>query len=156
MTTIGLKIDRAVIAYDPHGSGPGQHGGNVGVESGDTVGWQCANNGHSFLVRFYRFGTTEGIWPFEGDADLIEADPDPEKPVIEYLRVESTTVKTKRLNTEETLKYEVKVERGPDAVPLDPTIIIRSKNLAQHSVIFGVTCAVLGAVAGALLTALWT
>lgn len=151
MKTIGLKVGRAVIAYDPDYSGPGQHGGNVGVEQGDTLGWKCENNGHAFLVRFYRFGTTDGIWPFEEEADVVEGG-------IKYLEVRSTTVTTKTLNTEETLKYEVKLVRPNEAnvAPLDPTIIIRSKNLAKHSVLFGVTCAVIGAIAGALLTALWT
>lgn len=149
MTTIGLKIDMAVIAFDPNGSGPGQHGGNVGVDSGDTIGWKCANNGHSFLVRFFRFGTTDGIWPFEEPADETEANP-----TVEYLRVESTTVKTRTLNTGETLKYEVKVERGPNAVPLDPTIIIRPKNSLLSRELFGVICAVLGAVVGAVLARL--
>jgi hypothetical protein len=152
MKTIRLRVDQAVIADDPNHIGPGQHGGNVGVETGDKLGWLCMNSGHKFLVRFYRFGTSDGIWPFVEPADLTTTDP-----TIEYLRVESTSVKTTTLNTTETLKYEVKVERGPTgAVPLDPTIIIRSKNLQRDIVAVGVTAAVLGAVVGALLVAWWT
>jgi len=146
MKAIGLKIDKAVIAYDPNGSGPGQHGGNVDVKSGDTLAWQCENNGHSFLVRFYRFGTTESIWPFAEPAEHSDADP-----TIDYLRVESTTPKTRTVNTGETLKYEVKVERGPTAVPLDPTIIIRPG--LRSIVAAGLPWAVAGAAVGAAVTA---
>lgn len=157
-----------VIARDPSLSGRRQHGGNIGAKPGETISWQCASNGQSYLVRFFDFVSKENVWPFAEQADQTEKDPDPppntpNPPDIKYLKVNSMTARSLTFNYPFGVKYVVAVERpGPHVTPLDPMIIIRPSQVVEAShqatdgVMFGVTCAVVGAAAGAALTALWT
>lgn len=153
MATIELSTkqvnDRIVVAYDPQADKASRKGGDVETTTGDTLGWQCANESQSFLVRFYRFDTDADIWPFSQAPDKSGTGPNP----IRYLRVNSKNTRWVNVTSTFTMKYAVEVEAGPAAEPLDPMIIIRQTQVAALDVPLGVTCAVLGAVVGALLTA---
>lgn len=156
MATIELNTQlvesRIVIAYDASSGSSSNEGGNVEATSGDTIGWQCADVDQSFLVRFYRFDTGGNVWPFSQQPDKSSGGNNP----VRYLRVNSKTVKNRTVTSTRNVKYVVEVESGPAALPLDPMIIIRSKNFLKDSVLFGVTCAVVGAFLGALLVTWWT
>lgn len=154
MATIELSTkkvrERVVIAYDPDSGKNSRKGGDVEVQPGDALGWQCANEGQSFLVRFYRFDTGTNAWPFSQQPDKQDPGIDP----VRYLRVDSKTTKWVNVTSPVALKYEVQVESGPAAEPLDPMIIVRTAYVARDGgVLLGVTCAVLGAAVGAL--AMW-
>lgn len=146
LDTISVK-EWVVVAYDPTSSKRSRKGGNVEAQPGDALGWQCAKAGQSFLVRFYRFDTDLDAWPFSQQPDKTDPGINP----VRYLRVNSKTTKWVNVTSPVTLKYEVQDESGK-AEPLDPVIIIRPALVAADSVALGVTCAVLGAVAGALVT----
>lgn len=152
MATIELNTKRVnrpvVVAYDPTGGAASRKGGDIETQPGDVLAWQCANESQSFLVRFYRFDTGADTWPFSQAPDKTDPGPNP----VRYLRVNSKNPKKVNVNSPVTIKYEVADESG-SAEPLDPMIIIRPQALAAVNVAFGVSCAVLGAVAGALLTA---
>jgi hypothetical protein len=152
MATIELNIKRmngpVVVAYDPGGGAASRKGGDIETQPGDVIAWQCANESQSFLVRFYRFDTSADIWPFSQPPDKTGPGPNP----VQYLRVNSKNAKTVNVTSPVTIKYEVEDESG-SAEPLDPMIIIRPQAPATLNVAFGVSCAVLGAVAGALVAA---
>jgi len=156
MATIELSTktvkERIVIAYDPISSNKSRKGGDVEAQPGDTLGWQCANENQSFLVRFYRFDTGTDSWPFSQQPDKTVPGINP----VRYLKVDSKKTKWVNVTSPVSLKYEVEVETGPAAEPLDPMIIIWPAVVSTDRIVFGVTCAVLGAIAGALLTALWS
>lgn len=156
MATIELDTkkvkDRAVIAYDPSSDKRSRKGGDVEATTGDTLGWQCAHEGQSFLVRFFRFDTGTNTWPFSQNPDKEDPGVDP----VRYLRVNSKVTKWVNVASPVMVKYEVQVESGPAAEPLDPMIIIRPARIATDLVPVGVTCAVLGAIAGAVLIRLWS
>ncbi len=152
MVTIELNTKRVngsvVVACDPSGGAAKRRGGNIEAQPGDAIAWQCANEAQSFLVHFFRLDTDADTWPFSQPPDKTGPGPNP----VQYLRVNSKNAKTVNVTSPVTIKYEVEDESG-SAEPLDPMIIIRPQAPATLNVAFGVSCAVLGAVAGALVAA---
>jgi hypothetical protein len=153
MATIELytkKSNRpAVFARDKTDTKPIRKGGDVEAHPGDALGWECANEQESFLVRFFRFDTGDNTWPFSQAPDKTGTGPNP----VRYLRVNSKSTKWMTVTSPETVKYEVEDESG-SADPLDPMIIIRKPAGISANLVLPVTCAVLGAIVGALATAL--
>lgn len=124
-------------------------GGNAVLPRQDTVDWQ-ANGADEFRVVFHdldHYDPNTGIWPFEGGDD------GPFGPSnLPSLKVTGGG-KTRVLKPDapRNIKYEVYCTSGADADPLDPMIIIRPSSFSD-SVVLGVSCAVLGAITGALVT----
>ncbi len=166
MSFIRLQINPALRMVFAVGNGV--PGGNVLIDRHEIVEWrngQPPNNRRVFLVRFFNWSGTNRnpIWPFANGSvaqnqQCVDADG------VRWLRVADGPLKPAldpNLDLE-FLEYKVFVEaeggtinciRDADIEPLDPMIIIRNKSgAASDSVILGVTCAVLGAVAGALAT----
>jgi len=165
----------AVIALNlrpPHNEitavGNGVAGGHVWVERIETIDWKNqtpTGASREFLVSFFDWtlGQKTPIWPFDS-ANLPAGSTCIGPDAKTWLRVPAAGVKTQLAVGASTLlvKYDVHVGTVgagsacvPDAsiTPLDPAMIIRPRTSAVN-VAFGVTCAVLGAVAGALVTAL--
>ncbi len=124
--------------------GNGLSGGHVIVDPGERLDWKnvtASSMRREFLVAFYddSQGTKVPVVPASGV----------------QCRLAATSLPS-------FLKYDVHVAAlgvgspcAPDTVfvSLDPMIIIKTRS-SGISVAFGVTCAVLGAIAAALLTAL--
>ena len=149
MSTIEIDtkvfVGPVVIAYDPTNSTPSGKSGNIVASQGDSIAWQCKNNGQSFLVSFNLPDDDDNpTWPFGGSAaDHIELG-------VQYLRVNSKTPKSRKLTTAATLKYTVRDETVPIAEELDPVIIIRPG--LRSIIAAGLPWAVAGAALGALIT----
>jgi hypothetical protein len=165
----------AVIALNlrpPHNEitavGNGVAGGHVWVERIETIDWKNqtpTSARRDFLVSFFDWtmGQKTPIWPFDS-AGLPAGSTCVGPGGTTWLRVPASGVKT-RLSVAaqiSLIKYDVHVGTvgagsacvpDPAVPPLDPAMIIRPQTSAVN-VAFGVTCAVLGAVAGALVTAL--
>lgn len=156
MTTVKIDVGRGwrVFATDK--------GGNVDLVGGSDMSLVAAT-GHPWVTKykitFKDSQTGNPTWPFTKKVNGDDA-PDGHTEVLELTPGGSIT-RTLRDGALRIIKYDVAVEGDPpgpetEALALDPTIIIRPNSLANYSVLFGVTCAVLGAAAGALLTVLLT
>lgn len=164
METIELDTKRVndwiVIAYDPIDTKPSRKGGNIIVDPATKTCWQCKKANESYLVWFYDYATGDPVWPFLPNPPPDPVTTPPVPGVTSYLRVNSKDPIERVLNTSKAVKYYAMAEHRPAAEWLDPMIIVRPNNVvepshrATDSVMFGVTCAVLGAAAGALLMAL--
>lgn len=167
MAVIGLNLRGPRNEIIAVGNGV-QQGGHVIVEPGERIDWKNLtpnSGGRVFLVSFYDWtlGTKVPVWPFKGQT--LPPGLQCQGPAsVPWLRVPGSGVRTDVDVAPGTLllKYDVHVEGvgggnacAPDATitPLDPAIIIRTRSSGVN-VAFGVTCAVLGAVAGALAVAL--
>jgi hypothetical protein len=157
MNTIELDTKKAkeqiVIAYDPSSSKLSRKGGDVVVDTGNTIHWQCKNSNESYLVWFYDFTTGAPVWPFAPSPPPDPVTSPPVPGVTSYLRVDSKSAIARVLTTSQNVKYYAMAEHDMTAEWLDPMIIIRPAQASTDSVLFGVTCAVVGAVAGALAMA---
>jgi len=157
MNTIELDTkkvkERIVIAYDPGSSNPSRKGGDLMVDAGNSIYWQCKNANESYLVWFYDFTTGAPVWPFAPSPPPDPVTNPPVPGVTSYLRVNSKSAIERVLNTSQDVKYYALAEHETTAEWLDPMIIIRPAQIASDSVLFGVTCAVAGAIAGALAMA---
>lgn len=126
-------------------------GGNAELPPGAEIVWTASGN-DVFRVIFQDLDKSPPDWifPFEGQHDgPFGPDNAPS------LKVQHTPGGTKRVlsaGAPENIKYSVYSTSETDAIPLDPMIVIRPVSMARDSVALGVTCAVLGAVAGALVT----
>ena len=166
MSFIRLHINPALRTVFAVGNGV--PGGNVLIDSHELLEWrngQPPNNRRVFLVRFFHWSgiNRNPVWPFANGAvtqnhQCVDADG------VRWLRVADAMLNPAfdpNLDLE-FLEYKVYVEAESSTItclqdahiePLDPMIIIRNKSVAaSNSVMLGVTCAVLGAVAGAAIT----
>jgi hypothetical protein len=165
MATIQLRVEKEwrVVANSLDAAGhPDKRGGNLDLQGGSKIVWE-ASPGPGWVAQYkvkFRDSArpSQTAWPF--------VDAQPADQVLRLNRGASVTLTTLGGGLE-CIKYDVEVESssgGPGVTPepLDPMIIIRPNKVAAAShqatdgVLFGVTCAVVGAAAGALLTALWT
>jgi hypothetical protein len=156
MTTVNLGVDRAwrVFAAD--------NGGNRDLDGGTAITWDATTNGSpgwvkTFKVTFKDSKTGNPTWPFTKKVNGDDA-PDNHFEVLELKKGVPKTFVT-RDGDLKTVKYEVTADGNPPGPPdeviaLDPTIIIRPKNNLLSRELFGVICAVLGAVVGAVLARL--
>jgi hypothetical protein len=154
MTTITLKIRSTKVRQVQAHTKKDGDGGNTVLPPQGTVEWK-ASGGDVFRVIFQDLNdgaTNKWIFPFVGNDDGVFGPNN--APSLEVTGAGKTRVL--RADAPASIKYEVHSTSESSADSLDPVIIIRQKNLARESVLLGVTCAVLGAFAGALLTALWT
>jgi len=139
---------------------PGGKNGNLPVSPNASIAWRAGVPGEVFQLFFYDLESPgTAFWPF------IEVGPQGHPPdgyagpgthENPYLLV-GNPAKPRKLKGDapDAIKYDV-VAMNPIGVDrLDPVIIIRPNSLARDSVLLGVTSAVLGAVAGAAVTALF-
>lgn len=136
---------------------PGGKDGNLPVNRNATIAWKASEDGESFRVFFFDLDSPDiPIWPFREGSGGHPQDglDDQQRP---YLLV-NNQAKPRKLKSDApiAIKYDVVAVNPANADTLDPVIIIRHNSLAREGVLLGVTCAVLGAAAGALLVALWT
>jgi hypothetical protein len=149
--------------------GNGLSGGHVIVDPGERMDWKNAtatSSRREFLVAFYddSQGTKVPVWPVNGQT--VPAGSTCTGPNgMTWLKVPASGVRFRLAATSQPsfLKYDVHVAAqivvgspcAPDTgfVSLDPMIIIKTRS-SGINVAFGVTCAVLGAVAAALAMAL--
>jgi hypothetical protein len=148
--------------------GNGLSGGHVIVDPGERLDWKnvtASSMRREFLVAFYddSQGTKVPVWPIDGQTTPAGSTCTGPGGTT-WLRVPASGVQCRLAATSlpSFLKYDVHVAAlgvgspcAPDTVfvSLDPMIIIKTRS-SGISVAFGVTCAVLGAIAAALLTAL--
>lgn len=154
MTTITLKIGHKKVRQVQAHTKQAGDGGNAVLPVQGKIEWKTSGN-DVYRVIFKDLNdsaTNKWIFPFVGIDDGVFGSNN--APSLEVTGAGKTRVL--RADAPANIKYEVYSTSEPSADPLDPVIIIRQKNLARESVALGVTCAVLGAVAGALLTAWWT
>ena len=167
MTTIRFQLKKSkgflveAKTIPTGGNGHDHRDGNLDIPDGTKITWEATPGGQDktvYTAAFRNLQSNVDAWPFVETADGTGlAPPGYAGPlVLPYVRdgksVSSVTLTTKSLGF--PVKYTVAA--GPPATidPLDPMIIIRPQSLASSvNVAFGVSCAVLGAVAGALLTA---
>lgn len=127
-------------------------GGNVKLPPGAEIVW-TANGNDVFRVIFQDLDKSpphNWIFPFEGSDDGPFGTDN--APSLEVKHTAGGTKTVLSAGAPENIKYCVYSTSNTDAIPLDPMIVIRPALVAADSVILGVTCAVLGAVAGALAT----
>lgn len=164
MALIALNIDSPNIVT---AKGNGLPGGHVIVDPDERMDWKnltSAGARREFLVAFFDVsqGAKDPVWPVAGQTTPAGSTCTGPSGVT-WLRVPASGVKFRLAATSQPtfLKYDVHVAPiggsscAPDTafVSLDPMIIIKTRS-SGGNVAFGVTCAVLGAVAGALVTAL--
>lgn len=98
-------------------------GGNVLVAGSTRVAWRADGEVAAFRVTFYDLASGDAIWPFDEKPDGTDA----RGP---FLRVTSDGVTRLLLSSAPSeIKYDVVVDEARDDVdPLDPVIIIRTRN----------------------------
>lgn len=170
MTTIRFQLKKSkgflveAKTIPTGGNGPDHRDGNLDVPDGTTITWKASPGGpgdsHKTAVYTATFRNLEdnaAAWPFIETADgKDKAPPGYTGPlVLPYddggNSVSSVSLTTKALGF--PVMYKVSAEPSQTIDSLDPMIIIRPQTVAAVNVAFGVSCAVLGAVAGALITA---
>lgn len=135
---------------------PGGKHGNLTVKPRASIAWKASENGEVFKVYFFDLSSPDDeFWPFEVDTSNGQGAPDGyEGPgnTKPYLQVENAAKPRKLLSTAPlAIKYDVVAVTPAGAERLDPVIIIEPD--LPSKAVFGVICAVLGAVVGAL--AVW-
>jgi len=166
MTTVRFQVKRSkgslveAETIPTGGNGPDHRFGNLDVPDGTNITWQAASGGSGktvYTAEFRDLQSNARAWPFKETADgKGAAPPGYTGPLVLPYQdggkdVASVSLTTKALGF--PVKYTVTAEPQDKIDPLDPMIIIRPQSLAASNVAFGVSCAVLGAVAGALITA---
>lgn len=166
MTTIRFQVRKSkgflveAKTIPTGGNGPDHRDGNLDVAAGTKITWQAASGGSDktvYTAEFRDLQSNAKAWPFNEMANgQGVAPPGYTGPlVLPYQdggqEVASVSLTTRALGF--PVKYLVTAEPKDKIDPLDPMIIIRPQSLAAVNVAFGVSCAVLGAVAGALITA---
>ena len=127
-------------------------GGNAWFPPGAEIVW-TANGNDVFRVIFQDLDKSpphNWIFPFEGSDDGPFGTDN--APSLEVKHTATGTKKVLSAGAPENIKYCVYSTSDTAAIPLDPMIVIRPAFVAADSVVLGVTCAVLGTVAGALTT----
>lgn len=124
-------------------------GGNTVVSPQAAIQWEAQGN-KVFRVVFFDLDNQAWIFPFEGNDDGVFGPDD--APSLEVAGAGAT--RTLKSGAPSNIKYEVYCTSESDAVPLDPMIIIRRSASISANLVLPVTCAVLGAIVGALATAL--
>lgn len=165
MTTIQFRVKQSrgslveAKTIPSGGSQPDQRDGNLSTDNGVKIKWQAITGGPDkpvYTATFRNLDTNAAVWPFVETADGKGTAPAgytgplvlPFGPAGN--QVSSVTLTTKGLGF--PVKYTVAAEPSSKIDALDPMIIIRPLAMSSMNVTFGATCAVLGAVAGALLT----
>jgi hypothetical protein len=151
MVTIRLSVRdakgqqvRARVKHD-------KDGGNIVESPQASIEWQAQGN-DVFRVVFSDLDKPQPAWifPFEGDDDGAFG-PDNAPSLKVKGAVETRTL---RSDAPSNIKYEVYCTSESNAEPLDPMIIIREQAGISANLVLPVTFAVLGAIVGALATAL--
>lgn len=145
MTTIKLKVKQTKSKAVEAEAGSA---GNIIVSPGTGIDWQGTGS-HDYRVTFRDLDTGAHIWPFSAPS-AVGSPP--------ALTVGQGTVST-QLKSElpPSIKYEVEAVDSADVDALDPMIIIRplaTPVSSNDDVTLGVVAAVVGAIAGAAITAM--
>lgn len=153
MTKISLSVSSGSNRKVKARAKKARDGGNVVLLPQESVDWNAQGN-EVFRVTFCDLAKDDEaadkwIFPFEGPDD------GPHGPKnAPSLKVDSPSrLRTLKAGIPTDIKYEVDCISTPSADPLDPMIIIRPP-VVSDSVALGVTCGVLGAIAGAAACAL--
>lgn len=154
MTTITLKIGNSKVRQVQAQTKKTGDGGNAILPAQGAIEWKASGN-DVFRVIFQDLNEeakNKWIFPFVGHDDGVFGPNN--APSLEVTGAGKTRVL--KDDAPASIKYEVYSTSDSSTDHLDPVIIIRPRSIAKDSMLFGVTCAVVGALAGALLTALWT
>jgi hypothetical protein len=164
MTTIRLQLKKSkgylieAKTIPSGGSSPDHRDGNLDVPDGTKISWEASPGGQDTTVYTATFRNLQNnavAWPFVEKADGTGTAPAGYTgPLVLPFVLGGKDVSSVELTTKSPgvpVKYTVTAGPPANIDPLDPMIIIRPQSLASVNVAFGVTCAVLGAIAGALL-----
>jgi hypothetical protein len=114
-------------------------------------------DGPVYTAKFRILQDNADAWPFVQKANGRDvAPPGYTGPLVLPYTLDGQKLRSVNLTTKSPgvpVKYTVTAEPPAQIDALDPMIIIRPLSFAAVNVAFGVSCAVLGAIAGALLTA---
>ena len=131
-----------------------QRKGNVDTLNGRRFQWTAQNdlNVLRYVVTFKRLSDGLAVWPFKENADGTGTAPANYVGPLSLTPGASVSLTTRKFDW--PVKYEVTATRsdGANVDVLDPVIIIRPAKTLEMDVAFGVTCAVVGAIAGAAAT----
>jgi|GEM_PF-3113646 len=168
MTTIRLGLKKPAEfqieakTIPTGGSGPDYREGNVETQGGTAITWKAklggTNEASKYTVTFRDLRNGDPVWPFVEYADGTGVAPQNYLGplVLPYGPGNDKSVSLTTRSLDVAAKYVVIAEPPGNATidDLDPIIIIRQQSSGTSNVALGVTCAVLGAVGGALVTAL--
>lgn len=149
MATIWLSVRNSKVRQVRARLTRDKDGGNTVVSPQASIGWQ-AQGSDVFRVVFFDLDNQAWIFPFDGNDDGVFG-PD-NAPSLEVTGAGET--RTLKPGAPSNIKYEVYCTSESTADPLDPMIIIRKPAGISENLALPVTCAVLGAIVGALATAL--
>lgn len=158
MATIELDVDnewRVVAKSLDANNQNDKRGGNLDLPGGSQVVWKASSSPgwvEKYKVTFRDSANpATKVWPFAGT--------EPAGRILLLNRGQSSDPLTTLGNGQQIIKYDVEVETnaspgnpGKKPEALDPMIVIRPASITADSVTLGVTCAVLGALAGAAVT----
>jgi hypothetical protein len=134
---------------------PDQRKGNVDTLNGRRFQWTAQSDPTllRYVVTFRRLSDGLTVWPFRENADGTGTAPANYVGPLTLTPGAAVSLTTKKIDW--PVKYEVTATRsdGDNVDVLDPVIIIRPARNLEMDVALGVTCAVIGAIAGA--TATW-
>jgi hypothetical protein len=166
MATIRLRVEnnpdkkfRVEAQTIPAGGNqPDQGWGNVDTTGGTCIKWDGKFNGPArpskYTVTFRYVLNDAAAWPFVQKADGTGvAPPDYVGPLVLPVNGQDSVELTTK-DEDLRVKYDVVAEPKETIVALDPVIIIRKPAGISANLVLPVTCAVLGAIVGALATAL--
>jgi len=149
MATIRLSVRNTKVRQVRARVTRDKDGGNTVVSPQASIEWQ-AHGSDVFRVVFFDLVNQAWIFPFDGNDDGVFG-PD-NAPSLEITGAGET--RTLKSDAPSNIKYEVYCTSESTADPLDPVIIIRKPAATSANLVLPVTCAVLGAIVGALATAL--
>lgn len=150
MTTITLKIRNSKVRQVQAQARKTGDGGNAVLPPQGTIQWKASGT-DVFRVIFQDLddtATNRWVFPFVGPDDGAFGPNN--APSLEVTGAGKTRVL--KPDAPASIKYEVFSTSESGADSLDPMIIVRPASIAADSALLGVTCAVLGAVAGAAIT----
>jgi hypothetical protein len=149
MATIRLSVHSTRVRQVRARVKRDKDGGNTLVPPQASIEWK-ATGSDVFRVVFFDLDNEAWIFPFDGNDNGVFG-PD-NAPSLEVTGAGQT--RTLKSVAPPNIKYEVYCTSESTADPLDPMIIIRKPAGISANLVLPVTCAVLGAIVGALATAL--
>lgn len=165
MTTIRFQVKQSkgflveAKTIPTGGNGPDHRDGNLDVPAGTKITWEAKTSGSDSTVYTATFRDLQSgadAWPFIERADGQGVAPAGYVgPLVLPCDIDGRSASSVKLTTRSLgfpVKYRVAAAPPGNIDDLDPMIIIRPQSLASVNLAFGVSCAVLGAIAGALLT----
>lgn len=166
MTTIRFQLKKSkgylieAKTIPSGGSVPDHRDGNLDVPDGTKISWKASPGGPAtpvYTATFRNLQNNAVAWPFVENANGTGTAPAGYTgPLVLPFDLGGNKVSSVELTTKSLgvpVKYTVTAEPPANIDPLDPMIIIRPQSFAALNLALGATCAVLGAIAGALLTA---